>query len=255
MVNSLIVANWKMNPATLEEALDLTNNILDYPIKNKIILLVPGPFISSICNLVNKKQKSKLIEVGSQDCYVELSGAYTGATSISMLKSVGCSYVLAGHSERRILFGDTNNIINKKVHLILKSNLKCILCIGENKSEYDQGLNKKTCTRQLEECLNGCSESDLSKIIIAYEPVWAIGTGLNATPEIAEDIHLHIRDWLKINYSILVAKNMIILYGGSVNPNNISSLMDMNNINGALVGGASLDKNKFYKIISNKNIN
>lgn len=118
-----------------------------------------------------------------------MSGAYTGAILISMIKSLGCSYVLAGHSERRIIFGDTNSIINQKVHLILKSSLKCILCIGENKVEYEKGLNKKVCTQQLEECLNGCSESDLSNIIIAYERVWAIGTGLNATHEIAEQIH------------------------------------------------------------------
>ena len=250
MVNSIIVANWKMNPSTLEEAIELTNNILNYKIKNKVILLVPYPFIFNITQLIKMQKKSELIEVGSQDCYLELSGAYTSAISTSMIKSVGCSYVLAGHSERRILFGDTNNIINRKIHLILESNLKCILCIGENKLEYQQGLNKKTCTQQLKECLEGCSENDLSKIIIAYEPVWAIGTGLNATPEIAEEIHFHIREWLRSNYSLSIAQNMVILYGGSVNHNNISSLIVKDNINGSLVGGASLDKNKFSKILS-----
>ena len=153
-----------------------------------------------------------------------------------MIKSIGCSYVLAGHSERRRIFGDTNNIINKKLHLILKSDLKYILCIGKNKLEYNQGLNKKVCTQQLEECLNGCYESDLSNIIIAYETGWAIGTGLNATQEIAEKIHLHIREWLRINYSLSISKIMVILYGDSVN--------------GTLVGGASLDINKFSKILS-----
>lgn len=247
MINLITVANWKMNPSTLEEAIELVDSIVNLPFKNKVILLVPYPFIPYVCQAINN---SPVIEVGSQDCYTELSGAYTGAISIPMIKSVGCSYVLAGHSERRRIFGDTNNIINKKLHLILKSSLKCILCIGENKLEYNQGLNKKVCTQQLEECLNGCYESDLSNIIIAYEPVWAIGTGLNATPEIAEEIHLHIREWLRINYSLSVSKNMVILYGGSVNQNNISSFINKNNINGTLVGGASLDINKFSKILS-----
>tara|TARA_A100001015_G_C14974623_1_gene706668 strand:+ start:443 stop:1195 length:753 start_codon:yes stop_codon:yes gene_type:complete len=249
MNNSIIVANWKMNPSTLEEAIQLTKNIVNLPLKNKIILLVPFPFIYCVNEEIKKQKNTNLIELGSQDCYIKLSGAYTSAISIPMIKTVGCSYVLTGHSERRLLFNDTNSLINKKIHLILESNLKCILCIGENKLEYEQGLNKETCSKQLKECLRECSESDLSKIIIAYEPVWAIGTGLNATPEIAEEIHCHIRDWLSINYSNSVAKNMTILYGGSVNSDNVSSLLKMNNINGALVGGASLDINKFSKIV------
>jgi len=245
-----IAANWKMNPSTLNEATNLINTILKTTknIQNntKIILFIPFTFIYPISRILNNTN----ILIGAQDCYTKISGAYTGAISISMLKSLGCSYILAGHSERRKLFNDTNNIINNKIHLILNAGLNCILCIGEDKDEYDNGMNKQVCDKQLNECLKNCTENQLNKIIIAYEPIWAIGTGLNATPEIVEEIHLYIRNWIKNRYSENAAKKICIQYGGSVNPTNVNNILKQPNINGVLVGGASLDSEKFSKIIN-----
>jgi len=136
--------------------------------------------------------------------------------------------------------------------LVINEGLNCILCIGENKNEYEKGMNKEICSIQLTECLLNINENDLDKIIIAYEPVWAIGTGLNATPEIAEDVHSYIRYWISNKYSEDIAKKMCILYGGSVNPDNINNILQKDNINGVLVGGASLDSNKFNKLINFK---
>ena len=246
----VIAANWKMNPSTIENTINLINEIVDAA-KNiekyiKIILFIPFPFIYPVSKLLTNTN----ILFGAQDCYTEISGAYTGSVSISMLKSLGCSYVLAGHSERRKIFNDTNLIINKKVHLILDSGLNCILCIGENKEEYEKGLNKIVCDKQLTECLLNCTENQLDRIIIAYEPVWAIGTGLNATPEIIEDVHKYIRNWIKDKFSQNTAEKICIQYGGSVNPNNVNNILIQNNINGVLVGGSSLDSDKFSKIIN-----
>ena len=246
----IIAANWKMNPSSLEESKQIINNILESSnqTNNKIIICPPFPFIYPISQI----SKNSNIILGAQDCYTEISGAFTGATSVSMLNSLGCSYILAGHSERRNIFNETNKIINKKINLIINKGLNCILCIGENKKEYDNGMNKEICSIQLTECLLNINKNDLNKIIIAYEPVWAIGTGLNATPEIAEDVHSSIRSWIRDKYSENIAKKMCILYGGSVNPENINKLLQKDNINGVLVGGASLDSEKFNKIINFK---
>ena len=246
----IIAANWKMNPTSLEESKQIINNILDSSnqTNNKTILFPPFPFIYPISQFI----KNSTINLGAQDCYTEISGAFTGETSISMLNSLGCSYILVGHSERRTIFNETNKKINKKINLVINEGLNCILCIGENKNEYEKGMNKEICSIQLTECLLNINENDLDKIIIAYEPVWAIGTGLNATPEIADDVHSYIRSWISNKYSEDIAKKMCILYGGSVNPDNINNILQKNNINGVLVGGASLDSNKFNKLINFK---
>jgi len=246
----IIAANWKMNPSSLQESNELINNILESSnqTNNKIILCPPFPFIYPISQI----SKNSTINLGAQDCYTEISGAFTGETSISMLNSLGCSYILVGHSERRTIFNETNKKINKKINLVINEGLNCILCIGENKNEYEKGMNKEICSIQLTECLLNINENDLDKIIIAYEPVWAIGTGLNATPEIADAVHSYIRSWISNKYSEDIAKKMCILYGGSVNPDNINNILQKNNINGVLVGGASLDSEKFNKIINFK---
>ena len=251
MTTEIIIAgNWKMNPSTIDDACALTQNIIqsmqNLRKNKKIILFIPFPFLYSISKLI----KNTNILLGAQDCCTELSGAYTGAVSISMLKSIGCSYVLAGHSERRQLFNDTNSIINKKIKQILNSDLHCILCIGENKEEFEKGQNKEICDKQLSECLLNCTESQFEKIIIAYEPIWAIGTGLNATSEIIEDVHRYIRNWFTTNYSEAIANKICIQYGGSVNPNNVIDILNIDNVNGVLVGSASLDSDKFKKIIN-----
>ena len=251
MSNEIVIAgNWKMNPSTMIEAIELTQNIIqssqNIPKYTKVVLFVPLPFLYPISKLLENTN----ILLGAQDCYTELSGAYTGAVSISMLKSLGCSYVLSGHSEKRNIFNDTNCIINKKVKRILESDLHCILCIGENKEEFEKGLNKEICDTQLRECLLNCKECQLNKVIIAYEPIWAIGSGLNATPEIIEDVHKYIRNWFKMNYSETVSKKMCIQYGGSVNSNNFTDILNQDNVNGVLIGGASLDSDKFSKIMN-----
>lgn len=246
----LIACNWKMNPSTLEDAIKLTQHIIEYsknmPNNTKLLLIVPFPFIYCVSTLI----KNTNILLGGQDCHSELNGPYTSGVSISMLKSLGCSYVLAGHSERRQFCNDTNKIVNKKVKKILDSGLQCILCIGENKVEYEKGQNKEVCAKQLGECLLNCNESKLDKVIIAYEPIWAIGTGLTATLEIIEDVHNYIRNWLKNNYSDKTSNTICIQYGGSVNPENISDILNIKNVNGVLVGSASLDSEKIPKIIN-----
>merc|ERR1711988_245671 len=185
-----------------------------------------------------------------QDCYTEEKGAFTGAVSMGMIKSMGCTYALAGHSERRTVFGENDEDINAKVRVILDSGLKCILCVGEVKEEYEMGLNKEVCAIQLAKCLTGVSEAELSEVVIAYEPVWAIGTGLTATPEIAEDVHKYIRSWFEKTYSPAAAAAMRIQYGGSVTPDTVDELMSQPNIDGALVGGASLLADKFSRIMN-----
>ena len=203
MNNEIIIScNWKMNPSTLEEAIELTQNIIKYSksmSKNtKVLLIVPFPFIYCLSTLV----KNTNILLGGQDCHSELLGPYTSGVSVSMLKSLGCSYVLAGHSERRQLWNDTNEIINKKVRKILDNRLYCILCIGENKTE------------------------------------------------IIEDVHNYIRNWFKEHYSETSSNNICIQYGGSVNPINVSSILNIENVNGVLVGSASLDSEKISKIMN-----
>ena len=208
---------------------------------------VPFPF------LVPVRTSSTLVgRPGAQDCYYEEAGAYTAAVSTSMLKSVGTQYVLVGHSERRATFGDSDADVNKKVLKILGEGLSCILCIGELKEERESGETFNVCDTQLTEGLKGVDEKMLENIVIAYEPVWAIGTGLTATPEVAQETHAYVRSWFVDNYSQAAADKMIIQYGGSVNDANVDDLMGCADIDGALVGGASLKADAFSRIINFK---
>ena len=243
-----IAGNWKMNPKTLEEAEELANQLKNIRSSHNLIILVPFPFIYKVKEILSDTN----IYVGAQDCYTISSGAYTGAISVEMLKSLKCDYILAGHSERRNIFNDSDFIVNTKIHAILNNNMNCIFCIGENQDEYKKGLNKEVCSKQLTQGLSGISSEKIKNIIVAYEPVWAIGTGLTATPDIAEDVHSYIRLWFKENYSEDISDNLQILYGGSVTPETIDSLMNENNIDGVLVGGASLVYDKFARIISHE---
>ena len=243
-----IAGNWKMNPKTLEEEEMLANQLKDIDSQHTLIIFVPFPFIYKVKEILADTN----IYVGAQDSYMISSGAYTGGVSVEMLKSLDCKYILAGHSERRNIFDDNNLTINKKIHSILDNNINCILCIGENLNEYERGLNKEICSKQLSEGLLGVSNDKIKNVIIAYEPVWAIGTGLTATPSIAEDVHKYIRQWFKVNYSEEISDNVRIIYGGSVSPETIDDLICENNIDGALVGGASLVYDKFKRIINFK---
>ena len=213
-----------------------------------VAVCVPFPFLVPVKDVLDGSS----VGLGAQDCYYEEAGAYTAAVSTSMLKSVGTQYVLAGHSERRATFGDSDADVNKKVLKILGEGLSCILCIGELKEERESGETFNVCDTQLTEGLKGVDEKMLENIVIAYEPVWAIGTGLTATPEVAQETHAYVRSWFVDNYSQAAADKMIIQYGGSVNDANVDDLMGCPDIDGALVGGASLKADAFSRIINFK---
>ena len=189
------------------------------------------------------------IAVSAQDMHWEKEGAWTGAVSAAMIRDAGCRYTLIGHSERRQFFGETDQSVNKKIRAALGGGLQGIVCIGETLAEREAGQTEAVLERQLDHGLAGLTEADFSPIIVAYEPVWAIGTGRTATPEIAEEAHRFIRLRVGKSVSPAVAAGLRILYGGSVKPDNIRGLMAQPDIDGALVGGASLDPNSFAGIV------
>lgn len=244
----LMAGNWKMN-TVLPEAISLAKAVAEASAKAEgvdVAVCAPFPFLTA----VNDALEGSKVGLGAQDCYWETAGAYTAAVSTSMLKSVGCKYVLAGHSERRATFGDSDADINKKVLKILEEGLQCILCIGELKEERESGETFNVCDVQLTEGLKGVSAEMMDNVVIAYEPVWAIGIGLTATPEVAQETHAYLRSWFVENYSQEVADKVIIQYGGSVNDGNVDALMACPDIDGALVGGASLKVESFSRIVN-----
>merc|ERR1719440_309482 len=246
----LMAGNWKMN-TVLDEAKTLAKDVAAAAKGAPgvdVAVCVPFPFLIPVGEIL----KDSGVGLGAQDCYWETAGAYTAAVSTGMLKSVGCQYVLAGHSERRATFGDSDADVNKKTLKILDEGLKCILCVGELKEERESGETFAVCDTQLTEGLKGVSAEMMKSIVIAYEPVWAIGTGLTATPEVAQETHAYLRSWFVDNYSQEVADAVIIQYGGSVNDANVDALMACPDIDGALVGGASLVADKFASIIKFK---
>jgi triosephosphate isomerase len=181
--------------------------------------------------------------------YFEASGAFTGEVSVAMLKDVGCSYVIVGHSERRHVMGESDDTINKKVRAGIDGGLQVILCIGELLSERESGQTENVLDRQLAGGLSGISEQEAGDLVIAYEPVWAIGTGVTATTDQAESAHAYIRKWVAERYNSAFADRLRILYGGSVKADNAEKLMQEPNVDGALVGGASLKADSFVPII------
>jgi len=246
----LMAGNWKMN-TVLDEATALAKEVAAAAAENPnvdVAVCAPAPFLAPVADVLSDSK----VGLGAQDCHWEASGAYTGASSTAMLKSVGCEYVLSGHSERRSVFGDSDADVNKKTLKILAEGLKCILCIGELKEERESGETFNVCDVQLTEGLKGVSAEMMKDVVIAYEPVWAIGTGLTATPEVAQETHAYIRSWFVDNYSQEVADAVIIQYGGSVNDANVDDLMACPDIDGALVGGASRKVESFSRIINFK---
>jgi triosephosphate isomerase len=190
-----------------------------------------------------------LIKVGAQNMAAELEGAHTGEISALMLKDVGVEVVILGHSERRHVYGESDELINKKVRLALEQGLEVVLCVGETIEEREGKRVQEVVRSQLEGGLNEVSAEGLANVTIAYEPVWAIGTGKTATPEDANEVHTFIRDWFSSSYGAEEATSMIIQYGGSVKPGNVAELMAMEHIDGALVGGASLKAETFLPIV------
>ena len=245
MPDTVIAANWKMN-TTPKEGRDLIMEITS-EIENfsnvKIIICPPFTSLATVSNMLDKAN----IETGAQNIHFEDHGAYTGEISPLMVSSF-CKYVILGHSERREHFGETNRIINKKMKAALRTGLTPILCVGENTKDKEQGRAKPFVEVQLRESLE---DIPLAKdIIIAYEPIWAIGTGKSATPEIAQDMMSHIRSVLYSLSNSVAANALSLLYGGSVNPDNITSYLNKIDINGALVGGASLNALSFSKLVN-----
>jgi triosephosphate isomerase len=247
MKRYLIAGNWKMNKTT-GEAIELAQKLVESlkDVNDRDILICP-PFTAlySVYQVI----KGTNIKLGAQDVFYENSGAFTGEISPIMLKDVGCEYVIIGHSERRHIIGETDELINKKIKAAINNGLKTILCVGELLEEREAGKTLEVVKTQIEKGLNGVSKEEMKNIVIAYEPVWAIGTGKTAKPEDAQEVHAYIRKLLSKLYSKEIADETIIQYGGSVKASNIDSLMAMPDIDGALVGGASLVAEEFTRIV------
>ncbi len=243
-----IAGNWKMNMSPSQGsvfATELKNSLTNVD-KNVTVVVAP-PFIT--IPAVVEALKGSNIYVASQNMSDSESGAFTGEISPDMLLDAGVSYVILGHSERRALYGETDDFINRKVHLALKKGLKVILCVGETLEEREGGKLEAVLERQVVDGLKDVSVSSMEDVIIAYEPVWAIGTGKTATGEDANNAHAFIRSLVAKVMNETVANSLIIQYGGSVKPSNVASLMAMEHIDGALVGGASLSVDQFKPIV------
>ena len=242
----IIAGNWKMNK-TISEAMELVNGLKRElsGIENiDIVVIPPYTALGEISDMLTNSN----IRLGAQDLYWEEKGAFTGEVSATMLKDVGAEYVVIGHSERRTYFGETNESVNKKVKAALNAGLLPIMCIGERLEQRESGKAFDVIKDHLEGGLKDISGEDLPKVIIAYEPVWAIGTGKTATPGQAEEAHKYIRKLLSDMYDETVAGSVRIQYGGSVKPENIKELISEPDIDGALVGGASLKVEQFVPI-------
>jgi len=241
-----IAGNWKMHKI-IPEAVDLVKALNEESSEladAEIVVIPPSTTLSE----VSKTLEGSAIKIGAQNLYWEEKGAFTGEVSASMLKDAGCQYVVIGHSERRQYFGETDETVNKKIKAALAHGLIPIVCIGELLEEREKGETINKVNSQINAGLEGLGKEQMSKIIIAYEPIWAIGTGLTATPTQAEEVHSFIREKLTEKYGNETASCAIILYGGSVKPDNAFSLLKEQNINGALVGGASLEADSFIQI-------
>lgn len=247
MRTPLIAGNWKMYK-TIQEAVAFAGQLEESlkGAKDREILVCP----TALCVApVADALKFSNIKVGAQDAHWENEGAYTGNIGPAMLKDAGAAYIILGHSERRQYDNDTDQRINAKLKNVLKNGLKAIVCVGETLSEREAGKTEKTVETQMEGCFAGIGLGDLASIVIAYEPVWAIGTGKTATPEQANEVHAFIRKWIGKKYNLEAAGNIRIQYGGSVKPENIKQLMAQPDIDGALVGGASLKLDSFKAIV------
>jgi len=244
----IFAGNWKMYK-NHDDALSLIKDLADGIQKRGVreyVVFVPSPFARESAKAAVGSQ----IEVGMQNMYYEEEGAFTGEVSPMMVKDAGIENILIGHSERRHVFGETNEEVNKKVKAALKHNLKPMICIGELLEDREAGKTIDVVKEQLVGAYKDLSAEEALKTVIAYEPVWAIGTGKVATPEIAEEVHVEVRNIVKELYSDAVADAMPILYGGSVKPDNIEGLYDKENIDGVLVGGASLKADSFLPIVN-----
>jgi len=245
----IIAGNWKMNKTPME-AIELVNllkrDLIDIQ-EVDIVVCPPNLALTDVQDCLTETN----IGVGAQNLFWEDSGAFTGEISAPMIKAIGLQYVIIGHSERRQYFGETDETVNKKIKAALTHGLTPIVCIGEILEDREAGKTFDVINHQCEKSFANLSEEEMGKIIIAYEPVWAIGTGKTATPQQAQEVHKFIRDFFEKKYSSALAAGLRIQYGGSVKPENTKDLMSQPDIDGALVGGASLKSESFVAIVKN----
>ena len=247
MRKKIVAGNWKMN-TTVPEGIELAKQVVaraaETPANVGLIVAAPFTHLASVAEAI----KGSKVELAAQNCADHTSGAYTGEVSVAMLKSVGCKWTILGHSERRQYYGETDEKLVVKTQLALAEGLGVILCVGENLDEREAGRHFDVVTSQIKNVLYGFSAEDMKKIVVAYEPVWAIGTGKTATAEQAEEIHACIRKVLAEKFGAQVAEDTTILYGGSCKPSNAKELFAQKDIDGGLIGGAALKADDFIGI-------
>ena len=248
MRKKIVAGNWKMN-MTLQEGIALAKELNEALTADQpncgVVICTPFIHLASIAPILN----ADLIGLGAENCADKEKGAYTGEVSAAMVKSTGAQYVILGHSERRMYYKETNDILKEKVLLALKNGLKVIFCIGESEKQRDDNKQNEVVKTQLEGSLFNLSAEEFGQVVIAYEPIWAIGTGKTATAEQAEEIHAYIRSVVAERYGAEVAEATTILYGGSCKPSNAGELFAKPDIDGGLIGGASLKAADFKGII------
>ena len=247
MRRPIVAGNWKMN-LLVGDALSLVEELkrlLAYAPDVEIVICPPYTALYPVGQAI----EGSAIALGGQDCYLVEKGAYTGEISPYMLKDAGCTWTIVGHSERRRHFNETDEFLNSKLKFALSSGLKVIFCVGETLEERENGEMDEVLRRQVGKGLGGLDEADFERLVIAYEPVWAIGTGLTASPDQAEEAHGFVRALVREQFDESVSDGLRIQYGGSVKPENVDELMEKENVDGALVGGASLKPDSFAAIV------
>jgi triosephosphate isomerase len=246
MRRPVIAGNWKLNK-TIVEAVSFVKQLspLVSGISNVEIVIAP---VFTALSKVSDAMAGSNIKLSAQDCFWEPEGAFTGEVSPALLKDAGCSYVIVGHSERRQFFGESDTTVNKKVKAVISNGLAAIVCVGETLEEREAGQAFTVVGGQVDKALEGLTCADMEQVVIAYEPVWAIGTGRTATMEQAQEVHEFIRSRIEKLLGIAVSAGTRILYGGSVKPDNVKSLMAQADVDGALIGGASLNVHSFSEI-------
>ncbi|MFR9070171.1 MAG: triose-phosphate isomerase [Paraclostridium sp.] len=247
MRKPIIAGNWKMHK-TIAEAVEFVNEIKGKVNNTDVEAVICAPF--TLLKDLKEATKGTDIKIGAQNMHYEDNGAFTGEVSAPMLNELNIDYVVLGHSERRQYFNETNETVNKKVLKALKSGIDPILCIGETLEEREADKTNDVCKVQVEKALENVSKDDMKKVVIAYEPIWAIGTGKTATAEQANDVIAYVRDVVKGLYGEEISEEVRIQYGGSVKPANVSEIMNQTDIDGALVGGASLKPADFVELVN-----
>ena len=247
MRKPIIAGNWKMHK-TIAEAVEFVNDIKDKVNNTDVEAVICAPF--TLLKDLKEATKGTNIKIGAQNMHYAEQGAFTGEISAPMLKELNIDYVVLGHSERRQYFNETNETVNKKVIKALEEGIDPILCVGETLEEREAAETKNICKEQTEKALVGVSAEDMKKVVIAYEPVWAIGTGKTATAEDANDVIAYIREVVKGLYGEEISEEVRIQYGGSVKPSNVAEIMNQSDIDGALVGGASLLASDYTELVN-----